>query len=272
MARWMLDCRKICGHPWRLGLATEPHELDALFQLRYDVFVAEQGYNHVGTAAGPLRDKDAIDSWCEHLFLYDDDHQRVVGTYRVIRGTEALRHGGFYASDEFDLSPLEPIAHQILQGGRACVAREYRSTMAFQYLSYGMELLLREYQCCYLLGADSFRADVETLDRIYSYVHTYKMDPEWLVHPWPANRVAGLQQVAVSPDDEKFLPDIIRMDFRLGFLACSEPVWDPGFGCYDILMLGRRDRFTPLYNRVVERIERQLAANRAATGSAPENV
>jgi putative hemolysin len=143
--------------------------------------------------------------------------------------------------------------------------------MAFQYLSYGMELLLREYQCCYLLGADSFRADAETLDRIYSYVHTYKMDPQWWVHPWPANRVAGLQKVAVSPEDEKFLPDIIRMDFRLGFLACSEPVWDPGFGCYDILMLGRRDRFTPLYNRVVERIERQLAANQTATGSASEN-
>ncbi len=55
------------------------------------------------------------------------------------------------------MAPLAPIAHEILQGGRACVAAEYRSTLAFQYLSYGMELLLREYNCKYLLGADSFR-------------------------------------------------------------------------------------------------------------------
>ena len=94
MARWILDCRDVCGHPWRLGLATEGKELDAVFQLRYEVFVVEQGYNHVGTAGGPLRDKDHIDSWCEHLFLYDEELQRVAGTYRVIRGTEALRNGG----------------------------------------------------------------------------------------------------------------------------------------------------------------------------------
>lgn len=39
--------------------------------------------------------------------------------------------------------------------------------------------------------------------------------------------------------------------------------WDPGFGCYDLLMLGRRDQFSRLDNGVVERIERQLAAGRA---------
>jgi hypothetical protein len=44
-------------------------------------------------------------------------------------------------------------------------------------------------------------------------------------------------------------------------------VWDPGFGCYDLLMLDRRDRFTRLYTGVVERIERQ-AARAAAEVSA----
>lgn len=265
MARWLLDCRAVCGHPWRLGLATEPRELDAIFQLRYNVFVDEQGYNHVGTAGGPGRDVDHIDAWCEHLFLHDEENDRVAGTYRVIRGAEALKQGGFYANDEFDLSPFTPIAHQILQGGRVCIAADYRSTLAFQYLSYGMELLLRDYGCRYLLGADSFRADLDTICRIYSYVREYRMDPEWFVQPWEANRVAGLREVPVTPADEKLLPDIIRMDLRLGFLVCSPPVWDPGFGCYDLMMLGRRDRFTRLYNGVVDRIERQLAAARNAS-------
>lgn len=259
MARWLMDCKPVCGHPWRVGLATEPAERDALYRLRYEVFVTEQGYTHVGTDAGPGRDADAFDEWADHLFIYDEENDKVAGTYRAMPGAEALRRGGFYAADEFDLSPLEPIAHEILQGGRACVAQEYRSTLAFQYLSYGMELLLRQYGCKYMLGADSFRADIDELCRIHSYVKRYKTDPEWFVLPLDANRVSGLTEVPVSPADERSLPEIVRMDLRLGFLACSPPVWDPGFRCYDLMMLGRRDKFSRLYNGVVERIEKKLA-------------
>jgi putative hemolysin len=260
MARWFLDCMELCGQPWRLGLATEPQERDAVFRLRYDVFVAEQGYGHAGTSAGPNRDADHFDEWCDHLFLYDYGKNRVAGTYRAMTGSEALQRGGFYARDEFDLSPLTPIAHEILQGGRACVAAEYRSTLAFQYLSYGMEVLLREYGCQYLLGADSFRADFDTLCRIVSYLQQHHLDSEFTVEPLEANRIAGLHEVPVSPADEDLLPDIIRMDLRLGFRVCGPPAWDPGFGCFDILMLGRRDRFSRLYQRVVDRIERHLRA------------
>ncbi len=262
MARWLFDVSALCGHPWRVGLATEKREREAVFRLRYDVFVAEQGYGHAGTDAGPGLDMDHFDPWCDHLFIYDEARDRVAGTYRVITGREAVRRGGFYASDEFDLSPLAPIAHEILQGGRACVDSEYRGTPAFQYLSYGMELLLREYNCRYLLGADSFRADPDTLSWIHSYVRTHAADPDWLVHPWEANRVTGLREVPADWATERDLPEIVRMDLRLGFRACSFPAWDPAFGCYDILMLGRRDRLSRFYNGVVERMERQFAAAR----------
>ncbi len=269
MARWLLDCRPMCGYQWRLGVATEDRERDALFRLRYDVFVTEMGYGHAGTNAGPGLDADAFDSWCDQLFLYDEERGRVVGTYRALFGTDALRHGGFYAGDEFDLSPLEPIAHQILQGGRACVAAEYRSTLAFQYLSYGMELLLREYGCRYLLGMDSFRADLDEVCRINSFVRQYRTDPEWVVPPWEANRVAGLRDVPVTPADERTLPEVVRMDMRMGFLVCGAPAWDPGFRCYDLPVLGRRDRFTRSYTGVVERIERHVRASHVAPEGSP---
>lgn len=262
MARWLVDLLPVCGHPWRVGLATEEREREAVYRLRYDVFVAEQGYRHAGLDAGPGLDADHFDPWCDHLYIYDEEHNRVAGTYRAIRGAEALKRGGFYACDEFDFAPLVPIAHEILQGGRACVAPEYRGTQAFQYLSYGMELLLREYNCRYLLGADSFRADLETLSWIVSYVRAFGSDPDWFVQPLPANRVDGLREVPVTKSDERQLPEILRMDLRLGFRACSPPAWDPGFGCYDVMMLGRRDQFSRLYNGVVERIERQLASGR----------
>ena len=257
---------KLCGQPWRLGLATEPQERDAVFQLRFDVFVAEQRYGHAGTSAGPHRDADHFDEWCDQLFLYDYEKNRVAGTYRAMPGSRSItKRGGFYAGDEFDLSPLAPIAHKILQGGRACVAAEYRSTLAFQYLSYGMEVLMREYGCQYLLGADSFRADLDTLCRICSFVRQYHLDPEWAIEPWESNRISGLHDVPrFHQADERLMPDIIPHEIlRLGFRACGPPAWDPGFGCFDMLMLGRRDRFSRLYTRLVDRIERHLHTTNA---------
>jgi putative hemolysin len=147
------------------------------------------------------------------------------------------------------------------------VAAEYRNTLAFQYLSYGMDVLLREYGCRYLLGADSFRAALPDLCRIHSFVRRYHADPEWCVEPWAANRVPGLVEVPVGPADERALPDVVRMDLRLGFRSCGAPAWDPAFGCYDLLVLGRRDRFGRLYTGVVERIERKLCALRSAAGA-----
>jgi putative hemolysin len=266
MARWLLDCRPVCGHPWRLGLATEPRERDDLFRLRYDVFVKEQGYGHAGRDGGPERDVDQFDSWCDHLFLFDEERTQVIGTYRALAGPVAVTKGGFYAADEFDLSPLAPIAHLILQGGRACVISEYRNSLAFRYLSYGIDLLLREYNCQYLMGADSFRADLDEVCRIHSFVRRFGTDPDWTVEPWEANRVAGLREITVTRGEERSLPEIVRMDLRLGFRACGPPAWDPGFGCYDLLMLGRRDQFTRLYHGVVERIEGKRSGAGAPEG------
>src|SRR5437763_544257 len=105
MARWMVDLLPVCGHAWRVGIATEEREREAVYQLRYEVFGAEQGYHHVGTDAGPGRDADHFDPWCEHLYIYDEERDRVAGTYRAIRGSDALKRGGFYACDEFDFAP-----------------------------------------------------------------------------------------------------------------------------------------------------------------------
>ena len=46
----------------------------------------------------------------------------------------------------------------------------------------------------------------------------------------------------------------------MGFLACSAPAWDADFGCYDVLMLGRRDRLTRTYAAFIDRIERNLTS------------
>jgi hypothetical protein len=62
------------------------------------------------------------------------------------------------------------------------------------------------------------------------------------------------------------------MDLRMGFRACGPPAWDPGFGCYDLLVLGRRERLGGVYTGVINRIERQLRAAQRATAEVPPPV
>jgi putative hemolysin len=257
MARWLLDCRPFCGRPWRLGVATTADEAEQAFRLRYQVFAVEGGYPLHHAAAG--RDVDSFDEWCDHLILWDEDAGRVIGTYRAIRGGEAVRRGGFYGKHEFDFTALYPIADQILQGSRTCVAAEFRHGPAIQYLSYGMELLLRETASKYFLGVDSFQADsADEISVIHSYVAKFGTDPGWRVTPQPGCEVAGLREVPVTDADERRLPPVIRTDLRLGFLGLGRPAWDPEFGSYDIVMLARRDRMTRLYQSFQDRIERGL--------------
>jgi hypothetical protein len=52
----------------------------------------------------------------------------------------------------------------------------------------------------------------------------------------------------------------------VGISACSPPAWDPDFGCYDILVLGRRDRMSRAYHRFIDRIERRRPAGPAPSG------
>lgn len=255
MAEWLLDCQPLCDRPWLLGLATLPHEREEVFRLRHDIFFREQGY---GSARADSRDADAFDDWCDLLILYDSSAGRTVGTYRALFGAKALCHGGLYGADEFDFAPLGPILPEVLQGGRTCVAPDYRGGLAFQYLSYGMELLLRRYGACYFLGLESFRAGPDQLNLIHSYLRKFAADPDWFAPPRPRCEVPGLREVSVTEADERRLPGIIRGDLRMGFLACGPPVHDPDFGCYDVPMLGRRDRLSGFYRAFLERIERNL--------------
>lgn len=247
----------MCGHPWRLGLATEEREREEAFRLRYDVFFREMGYGDKGIQPNG-RDVDSYDDWCEHLILWDEEKQRLIGTYRAIPGGEAMKRGGFYGAVEFDLSPLEPMAGRILQGSRTCVHADYRGTVAFHYLSYGMDLLLRKHGCDCFLGADSFHSQgPDHLNLVHSYVRKFAYHPKWDIQPMPPSRVEGIREVPITAEYERHLPTVIRMDLRLGFRACSPVVWDPDFKSYDILFLGQRSHLSKFYISLIDRVEKK---------------
>jgi len=257
MARFLMDCRPLCGHPWVLELATTPSEQARAFRLRFEVFFQEEGYGPVGAT----EDIDSFDAWCDHITLRDVERDELVAACRAIPGSKAIDRGGFYGAHEFDYTPLTRIFPVIIQGSRTCVAKPYRTGPAIQYLSYGMELLLREYGAKYFLGTESFTPkDLHDLSVIHAYLMKYGKDPEFTVQATPASYVAGLVDVEVTPEDVRRLSPVIRMDLHMGFRSCGPPAWDPEFRSYDVLMLGRRDRLTKVYENYIQRIERVVVA------------
>src|SRR5437868_9732337 len=85
-------------------LAATATEIDAAQALRYRVFYEEMGARPTARAAFERRDRDSFDNCCDHLLIIDHDCAgvggAVVATYRLLRRSEAMRHGGFYTATE----------------------------------------------------------------------------------------------------------------------------------------------------------------------------
>ena len=61
--------------------------------------------------------------------VQDLETGKLVGTYRLQTGEVARRNLGYYGNQLFDFSVYEPIRHEVLELGRACVHIDYRNIM-----------------------------------------------------------------------------------------------------------------------------------------------
>ena len=78
--------RKLSVH-----LARGEAEIREAQRLRYRVFAEEMGARLPSAEEGI--DEDLFDPWCEHLVVTDEETGEVLGTYRILSGLTAKRHG-----------------------------------------------------------------------------------------------------------------------------------------------------------------------------------
>jgi putative hemolysin len=67
--------------------------------LRFRVFAKEMGAKLKTEAEG--LDYDEVDSYCEHLVVYDTANKKIVGYTRLLNQYQAKLLGRFYSQDEF---------------------------------------------------------------------------------------------------------------------------------------------------------------------------
>ncbi|MBB4119337.1 putative hemolysin [Mesonia hippocampi] len=117
-----------------------------LISKNYEVFLAERKdipnivneigrlreitFRAIGEGTNNAIDLDKYDDYYHHLFLYDNELNKIVGAYRMGLGAEIFKsHGidGFYLQELFGFEPeLYKMMSQSIEMGRAFIVKEYQ--------------------------------------------------------------------------------------------------------------------------------------------------
>jgi len=237
-------------------LARDAVDVAAVQRLRWQVFMDEMG------AAGEAEiqlDQDRFDGLCDHLLVTDRDGETgaetVVGTYRLLRGKVARRHGGFYSASEFDLSRLQRHAKgcgDLLELGRSCVLPEYRTSHTIALLWRGIAEYLSLHSIGAMFGCASFHGtDPAEHAASLSYLAHNRLAP---VEQRPSVRPGcGIPLERLNPDayDHRMalfgLPPLIKGYVRAGALFGDGAYIDHAFGTIDVCVVLPLERLSGRY-------------------------
>ena len=217
-------------------------------RLRYEVFFGELRGEHDPNGT----DADAYDDACRHLIAFDSSlppERSAVGTYRLIDRAAAASVGAFYSESEFDLSPLLRRQElKLLEVGRSCVHRDYRTQGVMQMLWRGLAAYLRRYEIDVMFGCASFAGtDPAAVAPALRVLHDrHAAGPEWGgVRAHPDRHIPLDTAPAVMPEPP--LPPLIKGYLRLGAKIADGAVLDAQFGSIDVCILLATDKIPGRY-------------------------
>ena len=134
----------------KLLFARNLEEVREAQRLRFRIFNQEYGA-HIGNPATGL-DTDRFDLYCEHLLVFDEERDEVVGTYRMLMPEGAKRLGGYYSEQEFDLSGPMSAGGRVMELGRSCVHPDYRNGGTISLLWHGIAAAMERHNIDFLMG------------------------------------------------------------------------------------------------------------------------
>jgi len=238
-----------------LRLARDNSDVEAAQALRYRVFYEEMGAepSHESVVLG--LDQDSFDSAAEHLLVID--HSRggvVVGTYRLLRRRFSKKSGGFYTSREFDISKLTRVKGEILELGRSCVARGFRSRATMSLLWRGLAAYAFTHKIELMFGCASFpgrNPDIHA--EALSYLHQNHLAPLDLRPTALPTRYLDMNILSHREIDPRRamgdLPPLIKGYMRLGGWVGDGAVIDQQFNTIDVCIIVKMANLARRYSR-----------------------
>ena len=212
----------------QVAIAHSEYRIRQALELRARVF---RNAADVHVEAPLCSDDDNFDPWCAHLVAIDAERDEVVGTYRILTPEAARDLGCRYAEQEFWLTRLDPLRHEIVELGRACVDPAFRGGTILMSMWSGLARWLSGRHYSYLMGCVSVSLDVgpQTILRLYQQLMP-SHDAGESFRVWPLQRLG--REVA-SLTDAVEVPPLLRAYLRAGAMIMGEPCVDHELGCAD---------------------------------------
>lgn len=234
-------------------LASNLTELDAAMRLRFEVFNLELQEGLVSSYDRGY-DTDAYDAYCDHLIVKDTTSDEVVGTYRLLRGSQAERHIGFYSENEFDLSNLKRLGGEMLELGRSCIAATHRSFATLTLLWSAIAKYAVERNLSYLFGCASLHVSAASeVQPVYSYLRANHYAPEkYRVYPLESCRMTISEDADEGVDSRpamRKLSPILKGYLRAGAMICGAPAYDAEFDTADVLAILEMEKMVGRYKQ-----------------------
>lgn len=258
----------------KVRLARNDKEIRAAQRLRYPFFKND----HTNAAPDHEQvDQDKFDPIADHLIVVntaiEDGPEGIVGTYRLIRQDIAESHGGFYTSEEFDISALVESGTKCLELGRSCVLEKYRIKPVIQKLWDGISQYVTENQIGFLFGCGSFAGttNVEDISKQLAYLHHYHLAPSEI-------RPKALPQRYVDmnlhePDELNkravfsSLPPLLKGYLRIGAFIGDGAVIDHDLNMIDVCIVLDTDFVAQRYKSHYEKRNKSPLPSRTISSS-----
>ncbi len=234
-----LPCFPFEWRNFRIDLARTESDLQAVFRLRHQVFLAEL----VGRPRADRLDQDAFDAVCDHLVLRHASSGELVGTCRLAASQLATPS---YAAGEFAIDGLADLPEIKVEVGRTCLTATSRNTLTLVALGQGIGAYARAVGARWLFGCSSIPpAEPHRVAALAARFAAEGMTaacagirplPEYRDLQLAAALAAGVEPASDS-DFSALVPPLLRIYLRAGAAVSAEPAFDRDFGCYDFFTL-----------------------------------
>ena len=241
-----------------IKIAEKKSELKKAQALRYSVFYKEN--KAIPTISKKILrlDYDKIDKFADHLIVIDSNKKgvknKIVGTYRLLRGDVAAHCCGFYTSSEFDLSKIlnSYKNSQILELGRSCVHQNYRNGAIMNLLWKAIAEYVKLYDIKILLGCASFHGtDVMKYTHELSYLRkNFSLPDELSVKSLDKKIYPAYTEINSNNNDLRTfvkLPPLIKGYLRIGGRVSHDCFVDYKFNTIDLCVIMTTDNIDEKY-------------------------
>lgn len=150
-------------------------------------------FRAVGEGSNLPFDLDEYDKHYSHLFLWDNDTQKIAGAYRMALGKDVMKkYGitGFYTASLFEFDQeLQPFFRKVIEMGRAYISQEYQQKPLPLFLLWRgiVHVCLRNPDHKFLMGgvsiSNKFSAFSKSLMIEFMRSHYYDSAVAQYIHP-----------------------------------------------------------------------------------------